>query len=334
MSNPTLKDVARVAGVSPITVSRALRVPDAVAPSTRARVDAAVRETGYVPDAAAAQLASGTGNLFGVVVPTLEAPYFVDGLRGLADTAEAHGVSVTVGQTSYIEARAEALVRAMLGARPRGIAMFGPEPLPLGRGLLARSGIPVVEAWELVEDPIGLNIGFSHAAAMRELTERLIASGRRRPVFAARYAAHGRAVQRRSGFAEATAAAGLPARSIDRDGASGFEAGAAIAAAIVADRQECDALICAADNLAAGAIAEFARLGLRVPGDIAVAGFGDLDFAGILEPGLTTVRVPNREMGRMAAAFLLDPDWRRRLADGPRAIDVGYSIVARGSAPL
>jgi LacI family gluconate utilization system Gnt-I transcriptional repressor len=333
-TKPTLKDVAAVAGVSPITVSRALRSPHLVTPDTRERVTAAVARTGYVSDGIAAQLAGAASPLVAAMVPTLEAPYFVEGLRGLADTAEAARVSVTVGQTNYRPERADALVRAMLGARPRGVVLFGSDLSGEGRAALVRADLPAVEAWELVHDPIGLCVGFSHEGALHALTRRLIAAGRRHPVFLARDPGQRRGAARHAGYARAMREAGLEPRLVFREAETAVRSGVLGAAALLEAGGPVDALVCAADNLALGAMAALVRAGRRIPDDVAVTGFGDLDFAAETAPSITTVRVPDRDIGRIAAEFLLAADWRERLSAGPRTVDVGWTIVERESAPL
>lgn len=333
-TKPTLKDVAAVAGVSPITVSRALRSPHLVTPDTRDRVAAAVARTGYVSDGIAAQLAGAASPLVAAMVPTLEAPYFVAGLRGLADTAEASRVSLTVGQTNYRPERADALARAMLGARPRGVVLFGSDLSVEGRAALVRAGLPVVEAWELVDDPIGLCVGFSHEGALFALTRRLIAAGRRHLVFLARDPGQRRGAARHAGYARAMTEAGLVPRLVFRPAETAVRSGALGAAAALAEGVPVDGFVCVADNLALGAMAALARAGRRIPDDVAVTGFGDLDFASETAPSLTTVRVPDRDIGRIAAEFVLAPDWRERLASGPRTVDLGHAVVDRESAPL
>lgn len=333
-AKPTLKDVAAVAGVSPITVSRTLRTPHLVTADTRERVAAAVARTGYVADGIAAQLAGAASPLVAAMVPTLEAPYFVEGLRGIADTAEAAGVSLTVGQTNYRPERADALARAMLGARPRGLVLFGSDLSADGRAALVRAGLPVVEAWETVDDPIGLCVGFSHEGATHALTRRLIATGRRHLVFVARDPGQRRGAARHAGYARAMTEAGLTPRLFHREAPTAVRSGAEGVAALLDAGGPVDGLVCAADNLALGAIATLVRRGLRIPDDVAVTGFGDLDFAGVTVPAMTTVRVPNRDIGRIAAEFVLSPDWRDRLVASPRTVDVGFTVVERESAPL
>lgn len=330
----TLKDVARVAGISPITVSRAIRAPHLVTEETRARVDAAIAQTGYVPDGAAAQLASGSSRLLAAIVPTLDAPYFVDALKGLADMAAAAGCSLTIGQTNYSEDRGDRLVRDMLAARPRGVGLFGADVSEVGRRLLRQADIPVVEAWELVADPVGLCIGFSHEAALRTLTECLLSEGRRSLIFAARDPTQRRGAQRYAGYATAMRVNGLEPRLVWREADTAVAAGAAVASAILAMGEPVDGIICAADNMALGVIAELTRRGRDVPRDIAVTGFGDLDFAAVAHPSISTVHVPNRLIGEQAAAFLLAEDWRHRLACEPRVVDLGFRIVGRASANL
>jgi LacI family gluconate utilization system Gnt-I transcriptional repressor len=326
---PTLKDVARLAGVSPITVSRTLRAPDSVAPQTRARVEQAVAACGYIPDLSAAQLASGASRMIAALVPTLAAPYFAAGLSALADSAERAGISVQIGQTDYRPERGDQLVQSMLAGRPRGLVLFGGDVVHASREALRRAEIPVVEAWELVADPIGVCIGFSHHDACRDLARALIASGRRRIAFAARGPVMGRAAQRIAGYRAALAEAGLPSFLATSDAPTAHGIGVGCAAQL----DGMDAVLCAADTVALGVIGEVSRRGRRVPDDLAVAGFGDMDFSEAMHPSLTTVAVPTAAIGAAAAAHLLDPNWRAAAAANP-VRDLGYTLIARASAPF
>ena len=300
---------------------------------TRDRIAAAVAQVGYIPDELASWMATGSSRLICCLVSTLEAPYFVTVLRGIADTAELDGLSITVSQTNYSAERAQDLLRAMLGARPRGIVLMGVEVTPPMRQMLTDAEIPVVQAWEIVAEPVGICIGFSHEEASRALTERVIRAGRRNLVFAARSAEEPRAAARIAGFQRTLREHGLEGAVIAKAAASAFQVGTVCATEILASHPTADAIVCAADTIAAGLVAELQRNGRRVPADVAVTGFGDLDFAAVLEPRLTTVKFPDRTMGVLAAQFILAPDWRECQSARP-IIDVGFDVIERHSAPL
>ncbi len=327
MQRPTLRDVARLAGVGAITVSRAIRQPGTVAPDTLARIEAAIAATGYIPNQSAADLARGAGRTIAAIVPTLEAPYFAAGLAALVERADVAGASLSIGQTLYDPARGDRLVVAMLAARPRGLVLFGGDLMGAsGRSALERADIPVVEAWELVPAPIGICIGFSHAAACQAMTERLIAAGRQRIAFAVRAPVLGRAAQRIQGWRAALTHAGLPDRLVAIAEPSAYAVGSAAALQL----GDADAVLCSADTVAVGVLGGLARLGRRVPEDVAVVGFGDLDVAAVVCPRLTTIAVPTQAIGAAAADHLFDPDWRDAAA-AARVRDFGFQIIERES---
>ena len=160
-----MEDVARRAGVSQMTVSRALRTPDKVAPATRARIATAVAELDYVPDLVAGGLAAKRSRLVAVIVSTLENSIFAATVEGLTTVLRDDGYAVLLGASGYSRETEEKLVRATLGRRPDGLVLTGDLHTPAARRLLRASGIPVVETWELPDDPLDLSVGFSNRDA-------------------------------------------------------------------------------------------------------------------------------------------------------------------------
>ncbi len=146
---PTLSAVAERAGVSSITVSRVVRLPELVAPETRSRVEAAMRELGYVPNQIAGALAGARTKSVGVLVPTIANSIFADTVQGLSDELEPLGYAVILAQSRYDAAREDRMLSALLSRRPEAIIMVGSPATEDGARLLRRAGIPVVETWEL-----------------------------------------------------------------------------------------------------------------------------------------------------------------------------------------
>ncbi|WP_277374134.1 LacI family DNA-binding transcriptional regulator [Pseudomonas sp. AA-38] len=177
---PTLVDVAKVAGVSPITVSRALGRPELVTAVTRRRVLEAVRATGYVPNLAAGALASSRSRLVAVFLPTIANSIFADTVQALTERLAAAGYQTLLGLTGYCPEQEEALLEAVLGRRPDGIVLTGTEHTQTSRERLARVGIPVVEAWDLSAKPLDMQIGFSHEAVGQAVADYLLGKGYRR----------------------------------------------------------------------------------------------------------------------------------------------------------
>jgi LacI family gluconate utilization system Gnt-I transcriptional repressor len=175
----TLRDVAMLAGVAPITASRALNTPDQVSAEVLHRVLDAVQRTGYVPNRMAGGLASARSRLIAAVVPSTVASVFMETIESLNDTLFDAGYQLMLGQSGYSPVREEALLEAIIGRRPDGIFLTGILPPGKARTRLLASGIPVVETWDLTPTPIDMLIGFSHSAIGREVARYLLAKGHR-----------------------------------------------------------------------------------------------------------------------------------------------------------
>ena len=310
---PTLASVAALAGVSAITVSRVVRLPELVAPATRDRVQAAMRTLGYVPNLVAGSLASARTRSVGVLVPTIDNSIFADTVQGLSDVLEPLGTAVILAQSGYDAAREERMLSALLARRPDALVMVGSPATEDGASLLRRARIPVVETWDLPPYPIDAAAGFDNRAAGAAVGAHFVSRGHRRLAFIG--GEDPRAGRRWAGFCAAVTEAGLgaPRRLI-----VARHPGAAAAAA--AGLAEADAVFAANDAHAIGLLAGFRALGLGV----AVVGLGDLEMGRLIAPRLSTVRVHGNAIGRAAAALTLG-------RAGPRVVDLGFELVVRES---
>lgn len=329
---PRLVDVARIARLSPITVSRALREPHKVSPQARARVAAAVARTGYVPDLVASSLTSRRTRLVGLVVPTITASIYASTVAGLTGVLRSRGFEALIGDSGYALDGEEKLVAAFLGRRADGIVLSNVEHTDAARRMLARAGIPVVETGNLTRDPIDMLVGFSNYAAARAMMAHLVARGHRTVGFiGAPTAGNPQAADRRRAYTDAVAAHRLArARTLAVECASDLEAGGRALAEIVERHPRCTAIFAASEVRATGALLACLRRGWSVPQRIAIAGFNDAGLGAHLVPSLTTVRVPRDTIGRRAAELILDRLEGR--ATGATPIDVGFEIMARESA--
>src|SRR5689334_20323038 len=252
---PTLSAVAKRAGVSSITVSRVVRLPELVAPETRARVEKAMRELGYVPNLVAGALASAKTNSVGVLVPTIANSIFADTVQGLSDKLEPLGYSVILAQSRYDAAREERMLAALLSRRPEAIIMVGSPATEEGSRLLRHARIPVVETWELPSDPIDAVAGFNNREAGETVAKHLMAQGRQHLAFIG--GDDPRATRRWSGFRDQIRAHGLqePRRLIlPHDATSGVMAHASLPGL--------DAVFAASDAHAIGFMAGLRNAGL------------------------------------------------------------------------
>ncbi|HEX6143689.1 MAG TPA: LacI family DNA-binding transcriptional regulator [Geminicoccaceae bacterium] len=328
----TMQDVARRAGVSTMTVSRALAAPDKVAEATRERVRTAIRDLGYVPDLVAGSLSSGRSRIVAALVSTLANSVFAETVDGLTAGLRAHGYQLLLGSTDYSAEAEEALVRAVLGRRPDGLVIAAGEHTAATRLALERARIPIVETWDLPDRPLGLAVGFSNVDAGRAMTEALAGWGYRAIAFAGGDPADSlRGRLRRDGYLAALRRLGrTPIEIAAGPGRKAMAAGAAAVRTLCDRDARADALFCVSDPVAAGAMMECRRRSIAVPDELAIVGFGDFDIAGGDALELTTVRVPKYEIGARSAAILIEALAGQPV--GAPVVDLGFEIVRRRSA--
>ncbi len=325
----TLSDVAKVAGVSAITASRALNTPERVSRDALKRVRDAVSRTGYVPNMLAGGLASSRSRLVAALVPTIAGPVFLETVQALTEALAESGYQVMLGQSGYSGAREDALLDAIIGRRPDGIVLTGIMHSAEGRRRLLATGIPVVETWDLTPTPIDMLVGFSHEKVGAAVAEYLVSAGYKKLAIVT--ADDHRAGLRRKGFEDAATRLGVglvgactvPAPTTLGSGRFGLSD-------LLSRFPHMDAVFCSSDILALGVLTEAQARNLSVPARFAVFGFGDLGFAGDTFPTLTTVRVDGNAIGHQAARFIVERAEGRTVAE--RVIDLGFSIVKRDSA--
>ena len=325
----TLRDVALLAGVAPITASRAVNTPDQVPPEVLTKVQDAVRRTGYVPNRIAGGLASSRSRLIAAVVPSIVVSVFVDTIETLNNTLFEAGYQLMLGQTGYSPEREEALLEAIIGRRPDGIFLTGIMQSSRGRTRLLASGIPVVETWDLTPTPIDMLIGFSHSDIGREVASFLLAKGRKR--FALVIAGDERAMRRAAAFQSTVAKRKLRNVFVDNVGASRtLKSGREALSRILLQVPDVDGIFCSSDLLAMGVLTEAIARGIRVPQQLSIVGFGDVPYVADMVPSLTTVHINGNDIGHKAAGFLVDRAEGRSVEQ--RIVDVGFTIVERDSA--
>lgn len=325
----TLHDVAKLAGVAPITASRALSKPSQVSADVLRKVTDAVSRTGYVRNVLAGGLASARSRLVAAVVPTISGPVFQQTVQALTDALAAHGYQLMLGQSGYVDSREDALLEAIIGRRPDGIVLTGIVHSAEGRKRLMAAGIPVVETWDLTPTPLDMLVGFSHAEVGRAVAEFLVAKGRQSLAVVA--GDDERSIRRLAAFREAAQAAGRGEVPVVRMPApTTLKSGRIALGELLARSPSVDAVFCSSDLLALGVMTEAQSRGIAVPGRLAVVGFGDLEFSADLHPALTTVRIDGTAIGRQAAQFIVDRAEGHEIAQ--RVVDVGFSIVERESA--
>lgn len=325
-----MADVAQIADVSMITVSRALRAPERVAPETLARVQAAMNQVGYVPDLVAASLASRRSRVVAVVVPTIGSSIFSDSIEGMSDLLRSRGYQLIIGGGSYDSEDSESVIAALLGRRPDGLILTGSRHPSRARRMIEDARIPVVEMWELPPRPIDSAVGFSNRGAVRAMAMRLVEAGYRSIAYVGPTGGDPRATQRRQGYADAMVRHGRTPVFIETPKPpSLMEHGAEAVIRVARDHPEIDAACFTSDVLAVGALFQCRRLGWEVPGRLAIAGFGDFEIAAAAAPALTSVSVPRYRIGEESARLILGRI-DGEIAPG-RKVDLGFDVIWRES---
>src|SRR5258708_10586870 len=302
-SAPTLSAVAKLAGVSSITVSRVVRLPNLVAPETRGRVEAAMRELGYVPNQVAGSLASARTSSVGVLVPTIANSIFADTVQGLSDELEPLGYAVILAQSRYDAAREDRMLAALLSRRPEAIIMVGSPATEDGARLLRRAGIPIVETWELPAEPIDAVAGLDNYQAGVAVARHFVAQGRQNLAFIG--GDDPRATRRWLGFNDTALELGAkaPRRLVLERNASG-------SVVALADLPGVDAGVAANDAHAIGFMSGLRAAGLLRNGPaagqpVAGIGLGDLEMGRLIAPSLSTIRVPRHPIAHPPPNLLL-----------------------------
>lgn len=327
----TLADVAEAAGVSPITVSRALRGERAVAPELVERVQAAAAALGYVPDPAARALASSRSSHVAVLIPKLSNTLFVELLDAVQTSLVPAGYQTLIGVTHYDAAEEEAVLRSFLAHRPAGLIVTGSDRSPAAEAMIEGSAVPCVRLMEVGEGAGAYSVGFSQRDAGRAITQHLLDTGRRHIAYVAAQL-DPRTMQRGEGYVAALQAAGLGDRvnQVLSAEPSSMALGGALLERVLREAPQTDAIFFCNDDLAQGALLAALRLGVAVPARVAVAGFNDLPGSDQMVPALTTVATPRREIGRQAAQMLMQL-MRGQPVETPH-LDLGFQVVKRASS--
>jgi LacI family transcriptional regulator, gluconate utilization system Gnt-I transcriptional repressor len=324
----TLGDVAKLAGVSPMTVSRALNQPDLVTPETRGRIHQVIERTGYVPNLLAGGLASQRSRLVAAIVPSITNGIFVETVQALTDRLWQAGYQVMLGLSGYPATREDALLSAVLSRKPDAVCLTGINHSTETRKRLLAAHIPIVETWDLTPTPIDMLVGFSHERVGEAVARHMLEKGHRR--FGLIWANDERAAARRRGFmAELARARVDDAETITVPAPSTLALGRQAMGTLLGRSARPQMVFCSSDTLAHGALEEARSRGLDVPGDVALMGFGGLEFTQYTWPPLSTVSVDRSAIGRIAAEVIL----ARIAGESPseRVIDVGFRIVDRGT---
>lgn len=331
----TLSDVAREAGVSLATASRALNgsANRTVGAELRQRVQAAATRLRYSPDGIAQAMARGRTTSLGLVVHDVADPYFAAIAAGVTEAADEAGLMVTLASTRHDPEREVEIVRLLERQRARAVILAGARQGDEATEVAVRAALDAFRSVGgtvavIGQDTLGTDavvVGNREGAA--DLVRALHGRGYRRFAVLGGPERHATAADRRAGFVEALAELGCPpprhvAGDLTRDG------GYAAMGRLLADRGDAEVVLAANDVMAVGALAAARDAGVSVPGDLAVAGFDDIETLRDVTPGLTTVRLPLAHIGAVATRLVLQPP-----SADPSLVPVPGEVVLRQSTP-
>lgn len=329
--NITLVDVAVKAGVSAITVSRVINQPEKVSEPLRRQVQAAIDSLGYIPNQFASSLASAKSHVIGVAIPSLSNIVFNDVLRGIYDVAGKANYKVLLVDTHYSPFEEEKMIRTLLSQAPEAMIITGGDQTRACRNMLEKARVPIVQIMELLSDPIDMNIGFSHEQAGHDVVNQMLQTGHSRIAFiGARM--DPRVQQRLQGYKTAMEAANKPWDDLvmTTPEPSSIGLGGELFKSLMAEtRGDVDAIFCCNDDLALGALFESQRMNIRVPADLAICGFNDIEAAAFVNPTLTSVHTPRYEMGAKATEMLVHVLEGKKIDN--KKVDIGYELKLRKS---
>jgi LacI family transcriptional regulator len=304
----SVREVAARAGVSLGTVSNALNRRDLVAPATLARVERAMAELGYVLNGSARQLRAGASRVLGVMVLDVGNPFWGEVVRGVEAVASEAGYTIMVCSSEESPAKEERNLRALLEHRVDGLLLAPVADEEEALREFRRLDIRVVMLDHLSKDPTIASVAVDDVHGGEIATEHLLARGHRRIALVNGDRSIAWCADRRAGAHRAVAARGLDPEAVVHDvpvTALNAREGERIGEGLVAGSPAPTAVLCANDLLALGVLRALTRRGVRVPGDVALVGYDDVDFAAVLSPPLTTVRQEPYRLGREGVEMLL-----------------------------
>jgi len=324
----TLADVAQLAGVGSMTVSRALRTPEQVSDKLREKIEEAVSQLGYLPNQAASSLASASSYTIAMIVPSLSEPGCAQMFAGLQKILQPAGYQIMLAESQHRMDREEKLLETLLSYNLAAAILLSVEHSPNVRNWLDNTSIPVLEIGALTESPIDMNIGIDNVEAMYQLTKTVIDKGYQNIGLLCANQEQWIFQQHLQGWHKAMLRAHMSVhRVINSAEPASFSTGAHQLPEFLLAWPELDALVCVSDELACGVLYECQRRRIKVPDNLAVVGFGNSDVSQVCQPPLTTIAIPHKEIGIRAAQALLarinDEEWEE--------VTIASSLMRRDS---
>jgi LacI family gluconate utilization system Gnt-I transcriptional repressor len=331
-SRVSMMDVARLSGVSAMTVSRALRDPQSVSEAVLEKIRAVVEKLEYVPNRIAGSLASKKTTVIALVVPSLRNAMHAETIKGISDVLLREGFQLMISDSNNSPEIEEGLIRTFVAQQVCGVILHNTVHSERSANLLRSAAIPCVETGNLVANPIDMVVSYSNHAAGKAMAEHFIERGYTRAALISLPVRNRERIKAcRAGFTGAIRRAGFPlppAWVMESD--PGLQGAALAVRALLANPVRPRALFLIGDVLAAGALFECQRQGVRVPQDIAIAAADDMEWLENTVPSLTTIQYPRYRIGMRAAERILAATRGQAPAPSHRE-DVGFTIAVRES---
>lgn len=325
---PVLQDVADRVGVTKMTVSRFLRRPEQVSQALRGKIAAALDELGYIPNRAPDLLSNATSRAIGVLLPSLTNQVFADVLRGIESVTDAHGYQTMLAHYGYKAEQEEKRLESMLSWNIDGLILTERTHTPRTLKMIGVAGIPVVELMDSVSPCLDIAVGFDNFDAARQMTAAMIARGHHHIAYLGARLDE-RTIIKQHGYEQAMRDAGLMPVSIMEAQSSSYSAGVALLNRARSEYPALNGVFCTNDDLAVGAAFACQRLGLRIPEQMAIAGFHGHNISQVMAPQLASVLTPRERMGRIGAERLLAR--LRGETVSPAMLDLGFTLSPGGS---
>ncbi|MEY8711963.1 transcriptional regulator [Mangrovibacter phragmitis] len=325
---PVLQDVADKVGVTKMTVSRFLRNPEQVSAALRVKIAAALDELGYIPNRAPDILSNSTSRAIGVMLPSLTNQVFAEVLRGIESVIDAHGYQTMLAHYGYKAELEEERLESMLSWNIDGLILTERTHTPRTLKMIEVAGIPVVEMMDSISPCLDIAVGFDNFEAARQMTAAIIQRGHQHVAYLGARLDE-RTLMKQRGYEQAMQDAGLVPYCVMVEQSSSYSTGSELLRQARREYPKLDSIFCTNDDLAVGAAFECQRLGLRIPEDMAIAGFHGHDIGQVMEPRLASVLTPRERMGRIGAERLLARI--RGEIVSPRMLDLGFTLSPGGS---
>lgn len=322
----SLQDIASLAGLTKMTVSRYMRDPQSVSERSRLAIDKVMRQHNYIPNRLPEILSGAGSKTLGVIIPSFRNQIFADVLEGIQQQAEANGYQTLIAANNYDPRREEEKIRTLLSYHIDGIILTGSQHSQGALDYLRTSGVPVAELMEISPAPLDIQVGFDNRNAAREVTTELIKRGKRHISYIGAMD-DPRDISRYQGVLEALAEHGLHGQHCQPKEISSLALGRKMFSQLLAEHPHTDAVFCTNDDLAMGVLLECQERGIQVPTQMAIVGFHGLDIGTANPQRLATVVTPRLEIGRTATRLMID---RLNGVEPPvsRCVDLGYQLFS------